>query len=394
MCRRPEKSAADMTEGTRSRTCTSCGYVVPLGTYCVRCGARLGEGDANSQQRGFAAAPHERLHAVGVVSTLFPQLPRASLKTFRLAFIGGGGVVLLLGIFRLFPAAIVAAAILVPLLTLIYLYDVDVYEDEPLQVIGLTLIWGAVAGIGIGVLGRKLAPSGLGSFDLSLTRVLVRGMLLPILATALAVAGPLILLPYRRFNDVLDGTTFGAVSGAALVGAQVITQSGPLLRTGLHPGGATVPWLLRLGELSLAMPVIAASTGGAAAGAFWLRYRAPVRDRSALGIVGRPVWALVLASAFLVAGAIAQLTLSKWPAFVILVALAAVALVWLRQLIHLGLLAEAAEIEIGPEISCANCGESTPFHSFCSRCGVCLRALPKGQAGRLAPDRPPVEDQK
>ena len=46
----------------------------------------------------------------------------------------------------MFPVAIVAAAILVPLVTIIYLYDVDVYENEPIRVVALTFLWGALVG--------------------------------------------------------------------------------------------------------------------------------------------------------------------------------------------------------------------------------------------------------
>src|SRR5262249_46644996 len=57
--------------------------------------------------------------------------------------------------------------------------------------------------------------------------------------------------------------------------------------------------------------------------------------------------------------------------------LAVLALIWLRAVIHLGLLEEAAEIEIGPPIICPHCGRLTPLHSFCGNCGTALRAYPK-----------------
>jgi hypothetical protein len=60
-----------------------------------------------------------------------------------------------------------------------------------------------------------------------------------------------------------------------------------------------------------------------------------------------------------------------------LLALDAVTMLWLRRVIHLGLLEESAEIPIGPPITCANCGASTPRHTFCINCGVSLQALPK-----------------
>ena len=90
--------------------------------------------------------PGERACALHLVSTIYPSLPREEIRTFQMALIGGTVLVALLGILGLFPVAIAAAALLVPLITIIYLYDVDVYEDEPIRVIALTFLWGAVTG--------------------------------------------------------------------------------------------------------------------------------------------------------------------------------------------------------------------------------------------------------
>jgi hypothetical protein len=59
--------------------------------------------------------------------------------------------------------------------------------------------------------------------------------------------------------------------------------------------------------------------------------------------------------------------------------LAILGLIWMRLLIHLGLMQEAAEIEIGPPITCPECGALTPYHTFCVNCGIALRALPRGR---------------
>ena len=47
------------------------------------------------------------------------------------------------------------------------------------------------------------------------------------------IAGPLILLRDRRFNDVLDGATFGVASAAAFVAAQILVGSASLFAGGL-----------------------------------------------------------------------------------------------------------------------------------------------------------------
>jgi RsiW-degrading membrane proteinase PrsW (M82 family) len=371
------------TPGDPLVTCWSCGHEVPSGNYCVRCGASLPEAAEEPPARGrreFAAAPHESQFLPAVISTLFPQLPRASMATFRVALAIGVAIVVALGLARMFPVAIVAAAVLVPLLVVIYLYDVDVYEDEPVRVIALTMVWGAAAGVIVGVIAEEISPSGVSSLLESTERkTLLRGILLPLLGGALMIAGPLVLLPYRRFNDVLDGATFGAAAAVSFVGAQLLVHSIPLFDAGIRPVGLIFPWIVRLLELAVALPLLSAGAIGAAAGALWLRYRAPVVDRAALGRLGHPLVALPLAGAFLVAAALVQLHLPRVASFAFLIVLAAVALLWLRRVIHIGLLQEAAEVPIEAEIVCANCGRSTPRHTFCARCGISLRALPKSR---------------
>jgi hypothetical protein len=112
-------------------------------------------------------------------------------------------------------------------------------------------------------------------------------------------------------------------------------------------------------------------------GAFSLRYRAPLRDRDALGIAGRPPVALALAAILLVATALAAYLPGLFLDVAVRLGLAAIALIWLRRTLHLGLLEEAFEIEIGEPITCANCGATTPRHTFCGNCGIALHALPK-----------------
>ncbi|MDX6670398.1 MAG: hypothetical protein QOI91_761 [Solirubrobacteraceae bacterium] len=366
-------------------TCPNCEHQVPEGTWCVRCGYPLDGAGRRRPGGGFAAAPHQRAGLPRLVSTLFPALPRADMDAFRIALVIGVAGVLALAAARLFPVAVLAAALLVPLLVVVYLYDVDVYEDQPFRVVAFTLAWGAVAGVAMGLLAQEVTTVGP---DLALDShdpdVLLRGVLLPLAGVALMLAGPLVLLPYRRFNDILDGATFGAASGVAFTAAQAVTLAAPLLEGGLRPDGEVLPWMARTFTLAVGGPVLAMAAIGAAAAAFWLRYRGPAADRRSLGPLGHPVVAVGLAAGLIVLGAVGQPLLPVGWWVVELTVLDALALLWLRRTLHLGLLQEASEIAIGPEIECPNCGARTARHSFCSNCGVALAALPK---------RPPVGEE-
>jgi len=329
-------------------------------------------------RRAFSADPSESALGAHVVSTLFPQLPRDDMTAFRSILLFGVVVVVALGVVGLFPVALLAAAVLVPLVMVTYLYDVDVYEDEPLRVYILTFAWGAASGAMMGLALRALVdldPLGSGP-DAGF--ILARGVFVPLVSGALMVAGPLVLLPYKRFNDVLDGATFGATSAVAFVGAQVIAQSIDLFSAGLQPGGDTLLWIARLLTHGVALPLVAAGAAGAVCGAAWLRFRAPVRDRHKLGWLGRPLLAAVVGSVLLILAALAMLLLREVLALLVVVVLAVVAILWLRMLIHLGLIQESLESEIGEPVDCVNCGQPTPSHTFCAECGVALRALPKG----------------
>ena len=373
--------------------CPTCGQPTPAGNYCVRCGApqdlRLGR---SRQRRQFAAAPRERRNAPWLVSTLFPQLPRHSERHFHIALAGGAALVIALGVLRLFAIALIGAALLMPLLTALYFYDVDIYEGEPRWASAWTLAWGTLAGVLVGMLANALAPSGSALIDKASTaHLVVGGVLLPLLGVGAALAGPIVLLRDGRFNETLDGASFGAVTAAAFAAAQAVVVGGGVLGSGLRAAGSAAPWVARLVTIAIASPVLSMTAVGSAGAALWLRYRAPVSDRRALGLLGVPAIAVGLAGALVVAGAVAETftAAGTWLAWLIVLDL--LGLVLLRRAVHVGLLEEASEADVGPPVRCANCGATGPSHTFCANCGVALKALPKvrrgGSPGLPAPAR-------
>jgi hypothetical protein len=369
-------------------TCPRCGAEVPKLPYCIACGASLASGDAHEHRR-FAASPHESAIALRFASTMLPRLPKANMAAFNISLVVGVALVAVIAALGYYPLALVAGAFIVPLLLIVYIYDVDDYEDEPIRVTAYTIAWGVIAGAAFGFLLRSMFSGvSLLAGESLLDGVLKIGVL-PLLGGALALAGPLVLLPYRNFNDVLDGATFGATAGATFAGAQLIVQSLDLLSAGLRPGGDSVSWIIRILEHSVLLPVILGCAVGACAGAFWLRHRAPVRDRDKLGAAGRPAVALLMAALLLLASSVGLNLMRDIPSLIVESVLAAVALIWLRLVIHLGLLEEIVEASEGPPVICANCGRETPRGTFCGQCGVSLRALPKRSGGSAVPASPP-----
>ena len=363
------------------RDCPTCGQPIPEGSFCVRCGAPQDQTLEHSRQRSqFAAAPGERRYAPWLTSTLFPQLPRHSDRHFRIVLVTCAVAVILLGALRLFGVALIVAALLMPLLTILYIYDVDVYDDEPARGFALTVLWGAVTGAVTGAIAKAITSSGTSLIDRSSSsHVLVGGIVIPLLGVILMLAGPLLLLRVRKYDNALDGASFGSACAATFAAAEAVVVGVGVLSGGLRPIGATAPWIERLLAIAVATPVLAMSTIGVAGAAIWLRYRAPSQDRSALGPLGEPIVAVLAAAALIVLGAVTETFMPAGAWLVTLVVLDVIGLLLLRQALHVGLLEESLEHEIGEPIKCVNCGQMTPVHTFCVSCGVALRALPKGE---------------
>lgn len=368
-------------------TCPSCGAQTPEGKFCVRCGAPLGVGFSGPSRRRsqFAAAPDEHVSLPAAVSTLFPRVTGDSRTSFRLALGLGTAAVIVLAVLRLFPVALIAAALLFPTLVVLYLVDANVYEDEPIWVMALTIGWGAVAGVGFGLIALAVEPS-VGSVVVNGTSqyLVVQGLVLPFCGFFVLLLGPLILLRYQRFNDVLDGVAFGATAAAWFSGAQAITYGVHLIGAGLRPGGAVLPWIWQLLSLAVGMPVLTMGAAAAACAALWLRYRAPARDAGALGALGHPAVALPLGGLLVMGGAVGEtfLPAGGWLAW--LAAFDVVAISLLRRTIHVGLLEESSETPVGDAFTCPDCGQETASHTFCGHCGISLQALPK-PPGRTQP---------
>ncbi|HUB75594.1 MAG TPA: PrsW family glutamic-type intramembrane protease, partial [Solirubrobacteraceae bacterium] len=341
--------------GTHDSLCPTCGREAASGTYCTQCGALLAP-IAGERGAHFAAAPHEHLLTPAIVTTLFPHLPRRGHHSFRALLAIGAALMVALSLAGLFPVALIAAAVLVPLLAVLYLREVDLYEEEPLRVLALTLVWGALAGVAVGLLRDAVqSPSAVLAPQTQSSALLWNGVGLPLIGLVAALAGPLALLRYRNFNDTLDGATFGSASAVAFAGAYLLTESTTFLAAGLAPAGLVEPWLLRIVTLGLAVPVLDACALGAVAASFWLRYRGPARDRRLHRALATPPLALLAAGALLVGAALAQIGLGRWPALAVLVALDLAAVLWLRVAIQIGLVEERAEAEELPQSPCPNC---------------------------------------
>ena len=370
--RRPQIPAATEPAAPTLVMCPHCENMVPVGEFCGHCGAHLTRGVA-SRPHAFAAVPSEPVVHLSIVSTLFPHLPHRRGGAFRWALLAGAAAVVILAALHLFAPASIAAVFLLPVLYVLYLYEVEVYESEPWLLIGTTMVAGAVLGYLFTILTggavARLAISG----DVD-TNFFVAGVVIPIVAQALMLAGPVFLYFFRAgLREPLDGLTFGAASALGFTFATTLTATWPLLAGPLVGTGSTIDWALRLLSAGILVMLINASTTSVVAAALWLR-------RYDLRKAGRGWEASLLATGVVAVGAqvvlgILSVTVSDLVLQVGLRAVVAVALLmYVRLVIHRSLLAEGAAHEIGPDAPCPECHRIVPTMAFCPACGVARAA--------------------
>jgi protease prsW family protein len=361
-------------------TCPHCEMNVPIGEFCGHCGAHLTTASV-SRRHAFAAVPSEPVVHLSIISTLFPHLPHRQGGAFRWALFAGLALVVVAAALRLFAPATAAAAILLPALYLLYLYEVEVYEDEPWLVVGATMVAGAVLGYVFsewtgGAVSRLSLTGGSGS------AFLVAGVVIPIVAQALMLAGPLFLFQFRsRFREPLDGLTFGAASALGFTFTTTLVSFWPLISGPLVGSDRPLEWALPLLRAAILSPLVNASTTAIVTAAIWLyRYDRRLAKGSwqasvrATLVVAFGSQILLGALSFVVPEGLTEVAV--W-------AVAGVALLlFMRLVIHQALLAEGAVHEIGPDSACPECHRVVPTMLFCPACGVARAATSK-------PARPP-----
>ena len=134
----------------RTTVCPNCGSRVPDAPFCGACGAHLTHGrgrGAATRTHAHSAFPDEGVLRLAVVSSLFPQLAGASRSAYRVAF--GLIVVLLVGlaVAGLTAPVIAVSALAVPLLFLIYLYEIAPREASFAVQTAVIFVAGAALGV-------------------------------------------------------------------------------------------------------------------------------------------------------------------------------------------------------------------------------------------------------
>ncbi len=364
--------------------CPHCGRETPEGHYCAYCGAHLSAAetphDPTKRPHVFALNPSEHVYHPSVISTFFPHLGPYRMQQFRWALYVLAAIVLLLVAGRYIPIAIVAAALIVPALYLVYFFVVEVYESEPISVIALTFVAGGLLG--------ALMNLGLYRYTTSTMRFSVQGLvpqygyliltalIAPIVGQLLMLVGPLILyFTRRRLNEMLDGLVFGVASGLGFATAQSVILYWLLIRGSLQPVGSTVSWALPIIRIAFVIPLLFAGATGLICAVIWLR-RDPTAPRREMGPLASLPVAIAIALLAQIIPAVGVTFYGGQVLNLLWYGAAVIALILIvRHVLHVGLIEKASALGHGGTLKCPHCLHTVPDVPFCPNCGIALRSI-------------------
>jgi hypothetical protein len=368
---------------TEPVVCPVCGRSVPPGRYCAACGARLPQYADTSSRRlhSFTVNPFEHVFHPSPVSLLFPHLPQDESVGFRLALLVISAALILVGYLRLSGASVALAAAAVPVLFLVFLVDVEVFQRRPWLTTAVTAGAGALLGaIWAYLTGHYVSQTELLNatrIGVPVGRVLLVAVVFPVVMQALMLAGPAALRGLKAYDEVLDGFVAGAASAmgfvltSTLVNLFPLAQSGPVTTTG--DIFSAIITLIH----GLVVPLIWGGTTGLVSAVIWLR-SGPMRPLPAGGwSIGYPFVLGIAILAQVILGFAAIYVQRVSSALLIYSGVGLGVLFISRYSLHHMLLAEAVEPPSGGEMLCAHCGHVVPRGAFCLDCGGSHLATPK-----------------
>jgi hypothetical protein len=315
-------------------------------------------------------------------------------QTYRIALTVALVAAMIAAIFGAMPIAVLVAAFAVPVVYIVYIYDVNLWEDEPVIVTGLAFLLTGALTVGFTILWTYLrgpVPYGTTTFEGSLSAAptvgtfLLVALAVPIVGEVIREIGPVVLASRPEFDDLMDGLTFGVISGLSYSCFDTLVRHWDLLTGGLQ-GSDPGLWVSLIFLEGFVKPMIIGAASGIA-----------VAEFSGLGRgydgftprYFRGVGEAILANSAYQAGtylfsfvgdATLGVILSIFWGLVIL----AILILRVRNVIHVGLMEAALERSardtgLAGELQyCAQCEMPLLEHAaFCNACGTAVRVQAK-----------------
>lgn len=373
------------------KRCPHCGNDVPEGDFCAQCGARLPGGNHRfdpARSSAFVTHPYEPVMHLSIITTLFPHLDRQRSRQAQWLLLAGVLVVLLFGLGRFIPLAIVFAALLLPVLYLTYFVLTDIYDDAPRRVLGATFVTSLILGAVLSLMvARIILSQRLLGFGIRPGYVLLTGIVVPLIAQVLMLVGPLFLyLRMPHFDEPLDGFVFGAAAGFGFATAQSVIYSWLLIVGPFHQTALSLAGIAHLIWTVLFVPLLDAASTGLICVALWLS-RDPPQVTHREELLGQ--WKVAIPIALLgqiVPSLGVDLVGNQTLALVWYGVATAIMLVLLRVQVHYVVLAHARAHGTVTMAICPHCQHAVAEGAFCAHCGLALHSATRRerQAGGTA----------
>src|SRR4051794_28271232 len=379
-------------------TCPTCSSGNPeVAAFCHRCGTSLRAGDAK-RSTSYAVQSAEGVTQFALISTVMPNTSRRSADNYRWAMIISGVLILGATALGLLPIAIAAAAFLVPLAYLVYIDDVNLWEEAPAAVVvGLFVATGALSVLvsmfffdwvfdaqWASFAGGGPARGGIGS--LSFPALLIFAVLLPVVAEVAKNVFAVLLAARPQFDDMIDGLTFGVAAGTAYAGFEtIVVYSSVFTAQDFQTTSGIASWMIVVLNVMVVKSLIYGTATGIAVASFsgkgegYDGFTPAYFANFGLAVVANVAyWVGVRLMAFLPFGNALGLV---W-GFVILVAL----VIKIRMMLQVALLEAAVEAAARGDGSddkrstfvetfCPECENALLVNaSFCIACGTSVRS--------------------
>jgi len=383
--------------------CPRCRAELPeIAHFCHICGQDQRSADL-ARRKSFAAKPDEPVVSFALISSIMPRGVGQRPQTYRTALTIALVVALIAAIFGAMPIAVLLAAFAIPIVYIVYIYDVNLWEDEPLPVTGLAFALTGILAVGFTLLWTFLrgpVPFGTTTFDGTLSATpsigvfLLVALVVPIVGEAIRQVGPIVLASRPEFDDLMDGLTFGVISGVGYACFDTLVRHWSLLTGGLQAQDPGL-WVSLIFLEGFVKPLIFGTATGIACAEF------SGLGRGFDGFTPRYFRGLaeaVLANAAYQAGTylfafVGSATLGVILSILWGLLILAILILRIRNVLHVGLMEAALERSartggVGDEgvlEFCAQCELPLLEHAaFCNACGTAVRVQAKAHKPTVA----------
>jgi protease prsW family protein len=261
--------------------CPTCSSDNPeVASYCYRCGTSLRVGDAK-RTTAYAVQSAEGVTQFAVFSTVMPHTSRHSADNYRWAIILSGVLILAATALGLLPIAIAAAAFLVPLAYLVYIDDVNLWEEAPTPVVvGLFVATGALSVLvsmfffqwvfddqWASFVGGTRSRGGIST--MSFGALLIFAVLLPVVAEVVKNLFAVLLAARPQFDDMIDGLTFGVAAGTSYAAFETcVVYSSVFTAQDFRTTSGIATWLVVVANVMVVKSLIYGTATGIAVASF------------------------------------------------------------------------------------------------------------------------------